>query len=97
MAAFIGLGISSVIIFTAILALAIYNSYYFLYKQKRYRIYFITTFYIFATLTILTRLILSIILSYIFSNYDSYLTQTSLFEIKPVLVVLILEIVATYS
>ena len=58
--AFKAMGIVQVIIYTLLLSMAIYNTYYFLYRQKRYRIYFITVFYVLAYLVILFRLALSI-------------------------------------
>ena len=58
--AFKAMGIVQVIVYTLLLAMAIYNTYFFLYKQKRYRIYFITAFYVLAYLVILFRLALSI-------------------------------------
>ena len=58
--AFKAMGIVQVIVYTLLLAMAIYNTYFFLYRQKRYRIYFITVFYVLAYLVILFRLALSI-------------------------------------
>ena len=58
--AFKVMGIVQVIIYTLLLAMAIYNTYFFLYRQKRYRIYFITVFYVLAYLVILFRMALSI-------------------------------------
>ena len=58
--AFKAMGIVQVIVYTLLLAMAIYNTYFFLYRQKRHRIYFITVFYVLAYLVILFRLALSI-------------------------------------
>ena len=56
-------GILQVFLFASLLALAIYNTFYFLYRQRRYRIYFITCFYGLAYLVIVIRLILAIIVT----------------------------------
>ena len=58
--AFRAMGIVQLIVYTLLLGIAIYNTYFFLYRQKRYRIYFITVFYVLAYLVILFRLALAI-------------------------------------
>ena len=54
-------GVTEISIYLFLLAIALYNSYFFLYKQKRFRIYFISVFYGLAYVILLTRLVLSII------------------------------------
>ena len=73
--------------------MAIYNSYYFLYKQKRYRIYFISVFYVFAYLVILFRIGIALLLTMVANDWSSY--EGSLDKIT--LIGLVLEIGATYS
>ena len=58
--AFKAIGIVQLIVYTLLLAMAMYNTYFFLYRQKRYRIYFITVFYVLAYLVLLFRLALAI-------------------------------------
>ena len=48
--------ITSVLLYCMLLCLVIYNIYWFLYKQQRFRIYFISSFYTFAMLVIILRL-----------------------------------------
>ena len=47
-------------LFLFLLLIALHNSYFFLYKQKRYRIYFITVFYTLAYIVILIRIAVAI-------------------------------------
>ena len=44
-----------------LLALALYNTYFFLYRQKRWKIYFISVFYGFAYIVIIVRLALAVL------------------------------------
>jgi hypothetical protein len=54
-------GIFEICIYVFLLGMAFYNTYYFLCKQKRYRIYFISVFYGLAYVILLTRLATAII------------------------------------
>lgn len=57
------------ILFSALLALAVYNTIFFLFKQGRYRIYFISCFYGFAFIVIVVRLVLAVMLTAIVYKY----------------------------
>ena len=70
--AFKSVGIISIFLFTFLLCMAIYISYFFLYRQKRYRIYFVSCFYGFAYVIILARLTLAVLLTYIMFNYTAF-------------------------
>ena len=59
--AFKAIGIIGIFAYLTLGVLAAYNSYFFLYKQKRYKIYFITTFYGLAYVVILSRFVLNFI------------------------------------
>ena len=48
-------------------------------------------------MTLFTRLIISFILTVVSFNFSAYKNTTDLFDIKPVLVFLVLEIIATYT
>ena len=57
--AFKAVGYIEIFLFTFLLLFAVYNTIFFLCKSKRYRIYFITFFYVLAAIVILIRLILA--------------------------------------
>ena len=62
-------GILSTILFMLLLLLAVYNTIFFLFRQGRYRIYFISCFYGFSYIVILMRLTLAIMLTCVIFNY----------------------------
>ena len=66
------MAIVQVIVYLSLLIFAIYNTYYILYRQKRYTIYFITVFYVLTYLVTLFRLALALQLIIIFYDYDKY-------------------------
>ena len=70
--AFITIGSIEIVLYTLLLLIASYNTYFFLIKQKRYRIYFITVFYMFAYLVSLSRLALASMLVLVASDYSRY-------------------------
>lgn len=74
------------------LAIALYNTFFFLYRQKRYKIYFITMFYVTSYIVVLARLVLAIITLIV--AYNTYLAEG---RSKLILISLAIEILATYS
>ena len=68
--AFKVISILEIFLFSLLLALAAYNTFFFLYRQKRYRIYFISCFYGLAFLVIITRIALAVIATIVAFNYD---------------------------
>lgn len=56
LAAFKAIGAITLVLYSLLLVVAIYNTYFFLCKQRRYRIYFITVFYSTAYVVILARI-----------------------------------------
>lgn len=95
--AFVGLGSFELVLYVGLLAMALYNSYFFLYRQKRYRIYFIMVFYVFAYIVILMRIALSLMLIVIANNFDEYLADKGEKGVNAVLTFLVIEIGATYA
>ena len=91
--AFLALGVVELVLYTLLLGLAIYNTCFFLYKQKRYRIYFITVFYVLSYIVILVRIALAILVLMIAANGTHYESEQGTF----MFVGLTLEIVATYA
>ena len=80
------------------LAMAVYNTVYFLYKQKRYKIYFICVFYVVAYIVIFSRLTISVILTVFAFNPDKFYTDDGKIEKNmTVYILLVIEIIATYS
>ena len=71
--AFKSLVIIESILFAILLALALYNTYFFLYKQNGYRILYISCFYAFSYVVISVRLAYSIVLAVDFfeNNQDA--------------------------
>ena len=68
--AFKGLAIAELVLFTLSMLLLLVNLYLFVYRQKTYRIYFISTFYLFSFIVFLFRLGLSVILVVTSFYYD---------------------------
>ena len=79
-----------------LLALTIYNSYHFLYKQKRYRIYFISAFYTMAYIVILSRLAFAIMQTVLALSVDDDRRDKTMSR-SATLGGLLLEILATYA
>ena len=75
------------------IALAIYNTFYFLIRQGRYRIYFITCFYGFAFIVIICRLVLAIVLLCVIFDYSSEYDLSG----RTLLTFVALQIVAVYA
>ena len=94
--AFKALGFVELFLYFGLLTMALYNSYFFLYRQKRYRIYFIMVFYVFAYIVILMRISLSIMLIAIASNFQEYVDDRGK-GVNAVLTFLVIEIGATYA
>ena len=66
------MGIVQLIVYLGLLIFAIYNTFYFLYRQKRYTIYFITVFYVLTYLVTVFRLALALQQIIIFYDYEKY-------------------------
>lgn len=96
MEAFRAAGIIEIVLFTLLLTFAIYNTVYFLFQQKRYRIYFISIFYVFAYIVIVIRLALALMLTFVAYHIERYRNDKELAE-RATVVFLSLEIVATYA
>ena len=52
--------------------MAFYNTYSFLFQQKRYKIYFITMFYVFSYIVIIVRISLAIMIFRIAIDFEDY-------------------------
>ena len=82
------------VLYAGLLCLAVYNTVFFLILQRRYKIYYIMTFYVLSYVLIACRLVVSaLILVLAFQHDTSYNTQSSMY----VLVILVFEIGATYA
>ena len=57
----LALGVAEIVLYGIALVLCIYNIFFFMLKQKTYRLCFVLSFYILGTLTVLFRLILAIL------------------------------------
>ena len=96
MAAFQALGIIETVFFSGLLLMALYNTYFFLYKQRRYKIYFITVFYALAFMVLVFRVALSILLVIVAFDYETY--REGLASTSHMLIIFLgLEILATYA
>ena len=94
--AFKVLGIVSFSFYSFLLAIALYNTFFFLYRQKRYKIYFITVFYGTSYIVILVRSVLALIMVIVASDFASYQADESKAS-KMLAIFLTLEIAATYA
>ena len=72
LAAFRWVGYIEIILFSFLLLFAVYNTVFFLCRQKRYKIYFITIFYVLAYIVVTIRFILALMIVIIASNIDRY-------------------------
>ena len=68
--AFKSLAISELILFSFAMTLLLVNVYFFVIRQRTYRIYFILTFYIFSFLVFISRLGLASILTIASFEYN---------------------------
>ena len=91
MNAFRSLVVIESILFAILLALAVYNTYFFLYKQKGCRIIYIRSFYAFSYVVISVRLAYSILLAVVFfeNNEDAVFHFFYSF--------FVLQLIATYA
>lgn len=96
MAAFKALGVIMLVLYGLLLGVAIYNTYFFLIKQRRYRIYFISVFYSTAFVVILARIALAVIVLIVAFNFNDYVDDFSK-RSKTLTIFLGIEIVATYA
>ena len=90
------MGVVEIIMFFFLLVMALYNTYRFLYQQKRYRIYFISMFYIFAYFVIIIRIAIAVMVVYIASDFVDY-EEDDKRASNTIYVFLTFEIIAAYA
>ena len=93
---FLAIGIVELILFILLFAFAVYNTIFFLCRQKRYRIYFITVFYALSYIVIIIRIALAALLISYYVNIEELRNDQHKANSATVLF-LGLEIVATYA
>ena len=93
---FLAIGIVELILFILLLAFAVYNTIFFLSRQKRYRIYFITVFYALSYIVIIIRIARAALLISYYVNIEELRSDQQRANSATVLF-LGLEIVATYA
>ena len=86
--AFAAVGVIEIVLYLGLLGLTIFNTYHFLYKQKRWRIYFIAVFYATAYLVVLSRLVYAIIQATV--AFDHLYGNGNTLNVDAVLVLLII-------
>ena len=74
-----------------------YITYWFLYRQQKYRIYFISTFYTLSGAQVFLRLVFTVLVLVFTEQYDAVWLFNTEPKAKMLLAVLCIEAFATYA
>ena len=92
----VALLITEVVLYILTLLFMAYITYWFLYRQQKYRIYFISSFYTLSGALVFLRLVLTILVLVFTEQYDATWQFNTEPKAKMLLAVLCIEAFATY-